>query len=74
MLALMLAQTVSGIGVLFIALGGALFGAIATVLVMSYAWQARATARELRMMRYRERIRNRFKRGHDEFEHTPDHA
>lgn len=70
----MLAQSVSGIGLLFIALGGAMFGSIATVLVMSYAWQARATARELRMMRYRERIRNRFRKGHDEHEHTPEHA
>jgi hypothetical protein len=70
----MLAQSVSGIGLLFIALGGAMFGAIATILVMSYAWQARATARELRMMRYRERIRNRFRRGSEHDEHTPEHA
>jgi hypothetical protein len=70
----MLAQTVSGVGLLFIALGGAMFGSIATVLVISYAWQARATARELRMLRYRERIRGRFKRGHEHDEHAPEHA
>jgi hypothetical protein len=36
-------------------------------MIMTYAWQAASTAQEIRMMRFRKRIRDRFRRGH---EHT----
>jgi hypothetical protein len=55
---------IAGFEVLFLVFGGVLFGAIGTFMVMTYAWQARTTEGQIRMERYRHRIRKRFRRGH----------
>lgn len=66
---MIMAQTVAGAGVLLVAFGGMLFGAIATALVLSYVWGARETARERWMQRFRRRIRRRL-RNHADDEST----
>ena len=67
---MIIAQTVAGAGILLVAFGGMIFGAIATALVMGYVWGAQASEKERWMKRFRKRIRKRLRRR----EETPDAA
>jgi hypothetical protein len=65
MLATIIAQSVTGAGILLVAFGGMVFGAIGTALVMGYVWGARASENERWHRRFRSRIRRRFQRRAD---------
>lgn len=53
---------ISGTALLFVAFGGAVFGAIAATLVMTYAWASKATEREVWLERFKSKIRAKLSR------------
>jgi len=53
---------ISGPALLFIAFGGALFGAIAMALVMTYAWTAQNSEREQWLARFKSKVRAKLNR------------
>ena len=59
---MLIAQAISGAGILMIAFGGAIFGAVATALIIGYAWNVKVTEQERWLNRFRNRVRRRLER------------